>query len=122
MSSQRVHKKTISKKIKKDPDNKNDTSSTLNVMDCLLSRREFNIEKKNNNEKKERYVEINVDTDSKDKIIEKLVTNFKILKTEFDEYKTYVEGTYCTYAEFNRNYNEIEHQVNDLISKIEPDN
>lgn len=66
-------------------------------------------------------LEIDLENDSQESIINKLILNIKSLREELEEYKQYVEGTYCTQAVHDRNYDVLEKKVDDLSYVIEND-
>lgn len=84
--------------------------------DLLASSKPIN--KKKDVKVKRLDIEINED-DNKDEIIRKLVLNINALWSEFNEYKQYVEGTYCTIGVHNRCNDTIEKRLDDIQSSLD---
>jgi len=104
--------------------------SGLELMDDLLknSRFESNVPKLNTNIKtkpkdepkpKMKDIEINEETDSKDEIIKKLIMTVKLLRSELEEYKQYVDGTYCSLAQHNRLSDSVDKKLGDITERLE---
>ena len=68
---------------------------------------------------KSKELEIDYENDSQEDIIRKLVLTIQNLQKELESYKEYVEGTFCTNAVYNRQYDEIEKKVNNLSSELD---
>ena len=68
---------------------------------------------------KAKEIEINLENDSQEDIIRKLVLTVKNLKDELNEYKTYVEGTYCTFSVHNRVSDDLDKRVTILETAVE---
>lgn len=99
-----------SKKVAKSKDNKDAFESLLNMS-------QFNLPKKQSPVvPKEKDIVIDMDHDSQEEIIRKLVLTVQKLKTELNEYKNYVDGTYCTISVFNRSIDDFNNELNNRIS------
>lgn len=67
-------------------------------------------------------VQIDMENDTQEEIIKKLVDLLQITRHEFADYRTHVEGTYCTSTELNRlhdNVEKIDGRVYDLEKQVE---
>ena len=61
----------------------------------------------------------NLNNDSQEEIIKKLVLTVQGLKNELDEYKIYVDGTFCTSAVHNRTTDDLDKRLTDLRSQVD---
>jgi hypothetical protein len=57
------------------------------------------------------------ENDSKDEIIRKLILSNQYLREELNEFKIYVDGTFCTSAVHNRFADEVEKRFDDMTSQ-----
>lgn len=97
--------------------NLDDTESNL---DSLLSTNHFKKSlKKAETKIKKQDIEIDLDNDSQEEVIRKLVLTVKSLKSEIDELKIYVDGTFCTNAVHNRSVEELETKINILSESVD---
>lgn len=62
---------------------------------------------------------IDNDNDSQEEIIQKLVMTIQNMQIEFENYKEYVEGTFCTNTVQNRQNDTLEKKINDLSIELE---
>ena len=69
--------------------------------------------------KKTKNIEIDLESDSKDQIIEKLVLLVEVLKEEIKDLKVYSEGTYCTSTEHYRFKDIVEKELLELSNRID---
>jgi hypothetical protein len=84
-------------------------------LDDLINMSQFDIPKQKTVSKvKEKDIVINMDCDSQEEIIRKLVLTVQKLKAELDEYKLYAEGTFCTSSVFNRVTDELTDRITTL--------
>jgi chromatin segregation and condensation protein Rec8/ScpA/Scc1 (kleisin family) len=106
---------------KKKIDKKKKTVNSCNVMETLLATNQFEqpVKKKQTVEIiKSKDIEIDIVNDTQEEIIRKLVLSVQKIKREFAEYRQYVEGTYCTMAEYNRMTNDVDNRVNELTTRV----
>jgi len=103
--------------------NKNDIA----IMDSIINSKQFDEPAKRkiaSSIAKNKYVDIDLDNDNQNDnqndIIKKLNANIDVLRRELNEYKTYVDETYCTNNVFNRQNIDIDNKLNDIMNKIEP--
>jgi effector-binding domain-containing protein len=68
---------------------------------------------------KSKDLEIDLDNDSQEDIIRKIVLNIRALRTEINEYKQYSEGTYCTQVVHDRSFDNLEKKIDELITTVE---
>lgn len=68
---------------------------------------------------KKSEVVIDMENDTSEEKIEKLITLVQILQKELNDFQTYAEGTYCTYAVHNNFSTEIENKIDKIVSDIE---
>lgn len=103
--------------VKTSKTNLDDTESNL---DSLLSTNHFKKPlKKTETKIKKSDIEIDLDNDSQEEVIRKLVLTVKSLKSEIDELKIYVDGTFCTSAVHNRSVEELETKINVLSESVD---
>ena len=105
----------------KQEDNKN-IKNDIAIMDSIINSNQFDEPFKRkvvSSVVKNKYVNIDLDHDNQNDIIKKLNTNIDVLRREFNEYKTYVDETYCTNTVCNRQNIDIDNKLNDIMNKIE---
>jgi hypothetical protein len=68
---------------------------------------------------KSKEIQIDLNNDSQEEIIRKLVLTVQGLKNELDEYKIYVDGTFCTSAVHNRTTDDLDKRLTDLRSRVD---
>lgn len=68
---------------------------------------------------KSKDIQIDLENDSQDEIIKKLVLTVQSLKEELSEYKIYADGTFCTSSVHNRVTDDLDKRVTDLRTQIE---
>ena len=68
---------------------------------------------------KSKEIQIDLNNDSQEEIIKKLVLTVQGLKNELDEYKIYVDGTFCTSAVHNRTTDDLDKRLTDLRSQVD---
>ena len=111
---------TSKKATKTQPVKKSNNSD--DVMQNLMSTSLFDEPPKKKVEIKEpkrKDLEIDIDNDSQEDIIRKLVLNIKALEARLDAYEHYADGTFCTQAVHNRNFDSLEKKVDDLVTAVE---
>lgn len=93
----------------------------IDSMEKLLNNSQFTVLPKSKHESKHesKTKEININNDSQEEIIKKLIITIDNLKNELKEYKNYVEGTYCTISVFNREIDNIDKRIDDIQSSLE---
>jgi len=64
-------------------------------------------------------IQIDIEKDSKDEIIRKLVESVKYLRMELNEYKNYVDGTFCTSTINNRFSDDVDKRFEELTLRVE---
>jgi len=64
-------------------------------------------------------LEIDFINDAHNDIIRKLVLNINTLREELNEYKHYVEGTYCTQVVHDRSIDTVEKRLDELTTTVE---
>lgn len=96
-------------------------SNKNNPMESLLSMSQFDTPAKKvvNKCPKAKDIQIDMDKDSHEEIIRKLILTVNNLKTELNEYKIYADGTFCTNSVHNRNTEDIDKRITDLTSRVE---
>jgi len=108
------------RRVKKEQTRVNDNSN--DPLDSLMSMVHFDepVRKKNvERPLKTKDLEIDLEKDSQEDIIKKLVENNKALREELKEFKMYVEGTFCTFAIHHRVSNDIEKKLEELTNAVE---
>jgi hypothetical protein len=108
--------KTINKTKNEEP------KGEIDIMQSLLSSSQFEepVKKKTIvKQPKTKDIEIDLEKDSQEEIIKKLVLSYQKLKTEFEEYKQYVEGTYCTISVHDRQTLEFDKSLDLLKNRLE---
>jgi len=98
---------------------KNESSD---VMDALMTTSIFDAPSKQKITEKgplKKDIEIDLEKDSQEDIIRKLVLNIKNLRAELDEHKIYSDGTFCTQSVHNRSIYTLEKKVEDLTTIVD---
>lgn len=106
--------KKSEKKVKKEK-----ITSNQDVMESLLGMDQFDTSVKQNKTDTPVDIGIDIETETPEEIIKKLVTIIKKLKGELNEFKIYAEGTYCTSAEFNRITNVTDNRIDELAQRVD---
>jgi len=125
-------KKVITRKNIKNENESTPKMKKIDGIDSLLSSSIFDDDKDKNKKKtdirtlsntkvlpKKSEIVIDMEHDTADEKIEKLITLVQILQKELNDFQTYSEGTYCTYAVHNNFTSEIEDKVSRLVSDID---
>jgi hypothetical protein len=108
--------------LEPEPEPEPELENEMDIMESLLGSSQFNIPlKKKETIKfpKSKDIAIDMETDSPEQVIEKLVLGLNKLRQEFNEYRHYVEGTYCTSAEHNRTSTYNENKIVELAQRID---
>lgn len=63
-------------------------------------------------------LKIDLENDSQEEIIKKLIVTVKKLQDELNSYKVYADGTFCTSIEFNRNSGSVDNKLTDIENKM----
>lgn len=93
---------------------------TIDPLESLMTMRHFSKPLKKKPIKLPRANEILIDLekDSYEEIIRKLVLNNQLLRTELNELRVYVDGTFCTSAVHNRFSEETEKTISGIVETI----
>ena len=114
-------KKSVSK-VRKVPKDANNDINDEEAVQTIMSMSLFDTPPKKKVAVKgpsRKELEIDLDNDSQETIINKLILNIKSLREELDEYKQYVEGTYCTQSIHDRAFDSLEKKVDELTYTVE---
>jgi len=114
----------ISKKVDKKLDKKDVKPQIQNAdqMHALMSMSVFERPAKKKQPTKpikSKELMIDYENDSQEDIIKKLILTIQNLQTEFEAYKEYVEGTFCTNSVHNRQIDELDKKINDISTELE---
>ena len=85
----------------------------------LLNMHQFDSPVKKKPVLKTKENQIDVENDSHDEIIKKLIKTIHRLENELNEYKIYAEGTYCTTTVHNRAIDDLDTRVTDIRTQID---
>lgn len=110
------------KKITQIAKTKHQQDEPTDAMQSLLNMSQFEVPaKKKSIQKppKSKEIQIDMENDSQEDIIKKLVLTVRSLKSELDEYKIYVDGTFCTSAVHNRNTDDLDKRVTELRTQVD---
>jgi hypothetical protein len=115
--------KSSSKKIPKDDGPKIKTKhKSSDIMDALMTTSIFDAPPKQKITEKgplKKEIEIDIEKDSQEDIIRKLVLNIRNLRAELDDHKIYSDGTFCTQSVHNRSIDTLEKKIEDLTSIVD---
>lgn len=100
-------------------DNSGDDSDPMNT---LLNMNQFDTPVKKKMQPKlpkSKELCIDLENDSQEEIIRKLVLNVQSLRSELNEYKIYADGTFCTSTVHNRATDDLDKRVTELRTQID---
>ena len=119
---EKVEKMAKVEKVKSKTSNTDHNVDDSDIMQSLLNVSAFDTPAKKKitpKQPKSKEIEIDMENDSQEEIIRKLVLTVKKLQAEMIEYKEYVEGSYCTCVEFNRYFIDNDKAVAEISSRLE---
>ncbi|VBB18814.1 hypothetical protein YASMINEVIRUS_1346 [Yasminevirus sp. GU-2018] len=99
-----------------------DGDSSMDQLQSLMSMSHFEKPAKKKVDPKPvkaKELEIDLEKDSQDEIIRKLVLNNQALRTELNDLRIYIDGTFCTSTVHNRFSEEVEKKLGELTETVE---
>lgn len=118
-------KKISAKRTKKDTNNINcnkTISNNIDVMESLINGKQFDEPRKRGMTEpisKDKFINIDIDNEEQHDIIKMLVMNINTLRRELNEFKTYVDETYCSNNVYNRQHIDIDNKLTDIMNKLD---
>ena len=103
-------------------DDSYESKHVVNAMESLINMSQFEgpVKKKIIQKPlKTKEIKIDMENDTQEEIIKKLVLSVHILKEELNEYKNYIDGTFCTLVVHNRSSDELDKRLIELQTQVD---